>query len=118
MPDRFFDNLPSCSLSRLRPLSGGQDLQGMRPAPPSLLCTFRCKRLPPHSDGETFIDFALHVQDSNPRIKSGEIPPYTGIVNCFTRVSAEQGACKSKCSNPLDDCAWHCRRLHGDILDS
>ena len=32
------------------------------------------------------------VQDSNPRIKSGEIPRYTGIGNCFTRVAAEQGA--------------------------
>ena len=32
------------------------------------------------------------VQDSNPRIKSGEIPPYTGIANCFSRVTAEQGA--------------------------
>ena len=29
---------------------------------------------------------SLHVQ-----IISGEIPRYTGIVNCFTRVSAEQG---------------------------
>ena len=32
------------------------------------------------------------AQDSNPRIKSGEIPRYTGIGNCFTRVAAEQGA--------------------------
>jgi solute carrier family 25 (mitochondrial adenine nucleotide translocator), member 4/5/6/31 len=31
------------------------------------------------------------LQDSNPRIKSGEIPRYTGIVNCFRRVAAEQG---------------------------
>lgn len=31
------------------------------------------------------------AQDSNPRIKSGEIPRYTGIGNCFTRVAADQG---------------------------
>ena len=30
-------------------------------------------------------------KDSNPRIKSGEIPRYTGIINCFNRVAAEQG---------------------------
>merc|ERR1712039_815561 len=28
---------------------------------------------------------------SNPKIISGEVPRYTGILNCFTRVSAEQG---------------------------
>ena len=39
----------------------------------------------------------VDVQDSNPRIKSGEIPPYTGIANCFSRVSAEQGAPEMHC---------------------
>lgn len=34
----------------------------------------------------------VSLQDSNPRIKSGEIARYTGIGNCFTRVAAEQGA--------------------------
>jgi len=37
------------------------------------------------------VKLLLQTQDSNPRIKSGEIPKYTGIGNCFTRVSAEQG---------------------------
>ncbi len=35
--------------------------------------------------------FPRCMQDSNPRIKSGEIPPYNGIMDCFKRVSAEQG---------------------------
>ena len=38
------------------------------------------------------VKLLLQTQDSNPRIKSGEIPRYTGIMNCFTRVSSEQGA--------------------------
>ena len=38
------------------------------------------------------VKLLLQTQDSNPRIKSGEIPRYTGIVNCFSRVTAEQGA--------------------------
>ena len=38
------------------------------------------------------VKLILQTQDSNPRIKSGEIARYTGIGNCFTRVSAEQGA--------------------------
>ena len=29
--------------------------------------------------------------DANPKIKSGEVPRYTGIGNCFTRVYQEQG---------------------------
>eukprot|EP00887_Chlorella_sp_A99_P002419 scaffold10.g2419.t1 len=37
------------------------------------------------------VKLLLQTQDSNPKIKSGEVPRYTGIVNCFTRVSAEQG---------------------------
>ncbi|KAA8493919.1 ADP,ATP carrier protein [Porphyridium purpureum] len=37
------------------------------------------------------VKLLLQTQDANPRIKSGEIPRYTGIANCFTRVSAEQG---------------------------
>ncbi|KAL0042562.1 hypothetical protein WJX79_003777 [Trebouxia sp. C0005] len=37
------------------------------------------------------VKLLLQTQDSNPRIKSGEIPRYTGIGNCFTRVTAEQG---------------------------
>jgi hypothetical protein len=37
------------------------------------------------------VKLLLQTQDANPKIKSGEIPRYTGIVNCFVRVSAEQG---------------------------
>jgi len=37
------------------------------------------------------VKLLIQTQDANPRIKSGEIPRYTGIVNCFTRVQAEQG---------------------------
>jgi solute carrier family 25 (adenine nucleotide translocator) protein 4/5/6/31 len=37
------------------------------------------------------VKLLLQTQDSNPRIKSGEIPRYTGIINCFVRVSSEQG---------------------------
>jgi len=37
------------------------------------------------------VKLLLQTQDSNPRIKSGEIPRYTGITNCFSRVVAEQG---------------------------
>jgi len=34
----------------------------------------------------------LQTQDSNPKIISGEEKRYTGIMDCFRRVSAEQGA--------------------------
>jgi len=37
------------------------------------------------------VKLLIQTQDANPRIRSGEIPRYTGIINCFTRVSAEQG---------------------------
>lgn len=37
------------------------------------------------------VKLLLQTQDANPMIKSGEIPRYTGIVNCFRRVAAEQG---------------------------
>ena len=37
------------------------------------------------------VKLLLQTQDSNPKIRSGEIPRYTGIVNCFSRVAAEQG---------------------------
>merc|ERR1712151_1069682 len=33
----------------------------------------------------------IQTQDANPKIISGEVPRYTGIVNCFTRVASEQG---------------------------
>eukprot|EP01026_Neomeris_dumetosa_P031639 TRINITY_DN25076_c2_g1_i1.p1 TRINITY_DN25076_c2_g1~~TRINITY_DN25076_c2_g1_i1.p1 ORF type:complete len:350 (-),score=42.48 TRINITY_DN25076_c2_g1_i1:225-1274(-) len=37
------------------------------------------------------VKLLLQTQDSNPRIQSGEIPRYTGIIDCFARVSKEQG---------------------------
>ena len=37
------------------------------------------------------VKLIIQTQDANPRIISGEIPRYTGIMNCFTRVAAEQG---------------------------
>jgi len=37
------------------------------------------------------VKLIIQTQDSNPRIISGEVPRYTGIVNCFTRVNNEQG---------------------------
>jgi len=37
------------------------------------------------------VKILIQTQDANPRIRSGEIPRYTGIVNCFVRVNKEQG---------------------------
>jgi len=37
------------------------------------------------------VKLLLQTQDANPKIKSGEIARYTGIINCFSRVVAEQG---------------------------
>lgn len=37
------------------------------------------------------VKLIIQTQDANPRIRSGEVPRYTGIVNCFSRVRAEQG---------------------------
>merc|ERR1711939_669540 len=37
------------------------------------------------------VKLIIQTQDANPCIMSGEIPRYTGIVNCFTRVGSEQG---------------------------
>merc|ERR1719498_2368621 len=37
------------------------------------------------------VKLLLQTQDSNPKVISGEIPKYTGIMDCFKRVSAEQG---------------------------
>jgi len=37
------------------------------------------------------VKLIIQTQDANPRIISGEVPRYTGIVNCFTRVGQEQG---------------------------
>jgi len=37
------------------------------------------------------VKLIIQTQDSNPLIRSGEVPRYTGIVNCFQRVHSEQG---------------------------
>jgi len=37
------------------------------------------------------VKLLIQTQDANPKIISGEVARYTGIVNCFTRVAAEQG---------------------------
>ena len=37
------------------------------------------------------VKLLIQTQDANPKIISGEVARYTGIVDCFTRVSAEQG---------------------------
>jgi solute carrier family 25 (adenine nucleotide translocator) protein 4/5/6/31 len=37
------------------------------------------------------VKLIIQTQDANPRIRSGEVPRYTGIVNCFSRVRSEQG---------------------------
>merc|ERR1712178_316184 len=37
------------------------------------------------------VKLLIQTQDANPKILSGEVPRYTGIFNCFTRVSSEQG---------------------------
>jgi len=37
------------------------------------------------------VKLIIQTQDANPLIRSGEVPRYTGIANCFTRVYSEQG---------------------------
>jgi len=37
------------------------------------------------------VKLLIQTQDANPKIISGEVPRYTGIVDCFTRVASEQG---------------------------
>jgi solute carrier family 25 (adenine nucleotide translocator) protein 4/5/6/31 len=37
------------------------------------------------------VKLIIQTQDANPRIRSGEVPRYTGIANCFSRVASEQG---------------------------
>lgn len=37
------------------------------------------------------VKLIIQTQDANPKIMSGEIPRYTGIGNCFTRIASEQG---------------------------
>jgi len=37
------------------------------------------------------VKILIQTQDGNPRIRSGEVARYTGIVNCFVRVNKEQG---------------------------
>jgi solute carrier family 25 (adenine nucleotide translocator) protein 4/5/6/31 len=37
------------------------------------------------------VKLVIQTQDANPKIVSGEVPRYTGIGNCFTRIYQEQG---------------------------
>jgi len=37
------------------------------------------------------VKLLIQTQDANPRIRSGEVPRYKGIVDCFRRVNNEQG---------------------------
>jgi len=37
------------------------------------------------------VKLVIQTQDANPQIKSGEVPRYTGIGNCFSRIMSEQG---------------------------
>jgi len=37
------------------------------------------------------VKLVIQTQDANPKIKSGEVPRYTGIGNCFARIHSEQG---------------------------
>merc|ERR1719305_1929932 len=37
------------------------------------------------------IKLVIQTQDANPKIRSGEVPRYTGIGNCFSRIHSEQG---------------------------
>ena len=37
------------------------------------------------------VKLLIQTQDANPKIISGEVPRYTGIVDCFSRVAKEQG---------------------------
>lgn len=37
------------------------------------------------------IKLVIQTQDANPKIRSGEVPRYTGIANCGSRILAEQG---------------------------
>mmetsp|Transcript_19092 Transcript_19092/g.39949 ORF Transcript_19092/g.39949 Transcript_19092/m.39949 type:complete len:345 (-) Transcript_19092:1244-2278(-) len=37
------------------------------------------------------VKLLIQTQDANPAIISGEVPRYTGVVNCFSRVASEQG---------------------------
>jgi len=37
------------------------------------------------------IKLVIQTQDANPKIRSGEVPRYTGILNCGSRILSEQG---------------------------
>jgi solute carrier family 25 (adenine nucleotide translocator) protein 4/5/6/31 len=37
------------------------------------------------------VKLLIQTQDANPLIRSGEVARYTGIVDCFSRIHAEQG---------------------------
>merc|ERR1712100_367302 len=45
------------------------------------------------------VKLVIQTQDANPKIKSGEVPRYTGIGNCFMRIKSEQGIGAFWCGN-------------------
>lgn len=54
---------------------------------------FCCSQEPlckPHPAAKMCLHYS-RSQDANPKIISGEVQRYSGIVNCFTRVTSEQG---------------------------
>eukprot|EP00659_Diplonema_papillatum_P017490 gene17490-26911_t len=37
------------------------------------------------------VKLVIQTQDANPKIISGEVQRYNGIINCFSRIYSEQG---------------------------
>merc|ERR1719183_3291366 len=48
------------------------------------------------------VKLLIQTQDANPKIISGEVPRYTGIVNCFTRLASDVGGGKAQFNGLLD----------------
>merc|ERR1712226_828374 len=46
------------------------------------------------------IKLVIQTQDANPKIRSGEVPRYTGIMDCGSRIMKEQGARRFWDGNP------------------
>merc|ERR1712196_188163 len=49
------------------------------------------------------VKLVIQTQEANPKIMSGEVPRYTGIGNCFTRIYQEQGLASFRRGN-LTNC--------------
>merc|ERR1711881_472755 len=57
------------------------------------------------------VKLVIQTQDANPKIKSGEVPRYTGIGNCFTRIKAEQASVPSGVATELTSSVTSPHRL-------